>query len=123
MTLGQALERFDLLYPNGMELPLKTALVSRLEGRLQAEIFSLYEEAEAPFTGYDAAEDRNTELRAPFPFDDIYIKFLCAENDLICGDTERYRNSAAVFNSAFEAMAAYYNRTRGIRKRTRLRAE
>ncbi len=123
MTLGEALDRFDLLYPNAMEPALKTALVSRLEGRLQAEIFSLYAEGNGAFAGYDAVDDRNTALLAPFPFDDIYIKFLCAENDLICGDTERYRNSAAVFNSAFEAMAAYYNRTRRIGKQVRLRAE
>lgn len=123
MTLGEALDRFDLLYPNGMETALKTRLVSRLEGRLETEIFSLYEDGLAPFAGYDAVADRNTPLRAPFPFDDIYIKFLCAENDLICGDTERYRNSAAVFNSAYAAMAAYYNRTRRVKKQARLHAQ
>ena len=122
MTLGETLTRFDLLYPNSMELPLKTALISRLEGRLVAEIFSLYEDPPA-FTPYDAALDRDVELLAPFPFDDLYIKYLCAENDLICGDTDRYRNSAAVFNNSYDAFAAYYNRTRRVKKQVRLQAE
>ncbi len=123
MTLGETVRRFDLLYPNAMELPLKVALVSRLEGRLNAELLPLYGEADPDFTGYEAAADENRPLLIPFPFDDIYIKFLAAENDLINGDTARYNNSAAVFNAAWDMLAAYYNRTRAPRAAPRLRAD
>ena len=112
MTLGETVRRFDLLYPNAMELPLKTDLISFLEGRLNREILALYGEDEPAFTGYSAAADADRTLLIPFPFDDIYLKFLAAENDLVNGDTARYLNSAAVFNSAWDMLAAYYNRTR-----------
>ena len=123
MTLGETVRRFDLLYPNAMELPLKAALISQLEGRLNTELLRLYGEEDPAFTGYEAAADENTTLKIPFPFDDIYIKFLAAENDRINGDTDRYRNSAALFNAAWEMLAAYYHRTRKPVPAPRLRAE
>lgn len=123
MTLGETIRRFDLLYPNAMELPLKVSLVSQLEGRLNAELLPLYGENDSAFTGYDALEDETRALMIPFPFDDIYIKFLAAENDLVNGDMDRYRNSSSVFNAAWETLAAFYNRTRRPQDAPRLRVD
>ena len=111
MKLNEAIKRFDLLYPNAMELPEKIALVSRLEGRINGEVLSLYGLADDTFTGYSAEDYPTTQLKAPFPFDDLYVKFLCAENDLVCGDSVRYANSARVFNDSYADFAAYMNRT------------
>ena len=123
MTLEETVGRFDLLYPNALALPEKVAMLSRLEGRLNAELLPRYGENDPAFAGYDAAADRHRRLMIPFPFDDIYIKFLVAENDLVNGDTERYRNSAAVFNAAWDMLGAYYARTRTPPAAPRLRAD
>ena len=111
MKLSEAIGRFDLLYPNAMELPEKIALVSRLDGRINSEILSLYGIEQTDFSGYTAEGYAEAELKAPFPFDDIYIKYLCAENDLTNGDSVRYANSSMVFNASYADFAAYMNRT------------
>jgi hypothetical protein len=119
MTLKNAIERFDLLYPNAMELPVKIELVSRLEGRINAELLSLYGEDDPGFSGYSPEDYSSAQLAVEFPFDDIYIKYLCAENDLVNGDTARYANSSSVFNSSYGDLAAYYSRTRRNLKNAR----
>ena len=112
MKIKEALDRFDLLYPNAMGLPEKLALVSRLDGRIDREILSLYGAGDPAFDGYGPSDYPDAELKVGFPFDDLYVKFLCAENDLVNGDTVRYANSAVVFNTAYADYAAYMNRTR-----------
>lgn len=123
MTLAETVARFDLLYPNALALPEKVAMISRLEGRLNTELLPLYGENDPAFAGYDAPADADRTLLIPFPFDDIYVKFLVAENDLVNGDTARYRNSAAVFNAAWDMLGAYYARTRRPAAAPRLHAD
>ena len=121
MTLRDAIARFDLLYPNAMPLPVKIERISRLDGRIDRELLQPYGEGDAAFAGYTAEDYETAALKAPFPFDDLYVKFLNAENDLVNGDTVRYANSAAVFNAAYEELAAFVSRTK--RRRTRVQAE
>ena len=123
MTLKEAVARFDLLYPNAMALPVKISLLSRLDGRVDRELLQPYGEGDGSFAGYAAADYESAALKVPFPFDDIYVKYLNAENDLINGDTVRFANSAAVFNAAFEEYAAFVSRTRRHEKKTRAGTE
>lgn len=110
MTLKEAIERFDLLYPNALDITSKRKIISDLDGRIAIEILSNYEDGGKGFCGYTENTPGDTRLLADFPFDDIYIKALCAENDAVSGDINRYNNSAELFNSAWEQYAAYYNR-------------
>lgn len=121
MTLKEAIGRFDLLYPNSLEYSEKRALISRLEGRMFLELFSLYEGSPDVCPRYDEDADPDTPLSVPFPFDDIYIKYLCAENDSINSDVERYGNSARIFNAAYEELSSCLQRTRERKKRTKVR--
>ncbi|MBQ7637729.1 MAG: hypothetical protein IJS90_02360 [Clostridia bacterium] len=116
MTLREAIERFDLLYPNALDLSAKRNIISALDGRINSEILVNYGEGEADFCGYNETTPGETQLLAQFPFDDIYIKALCVENDAVSGDIDRYNNSAEVFNLSWEQYAAYYNRTRRHRE-------
>lgn len=117
MTVKDAIDRFDVLYPNAMGLPEKLALLSGLDGRVDREILSLYGADDPDFAGYGPADYPDAALRIGFPFEDLYIKYLSAENDLINGDALRYANSAAVFNAAYAEYAAYMNRTRRYQKK------
>ncbi|MCH5197939.1 MAG: hypothetical protein J1E34_03435 [Oscillospiraceae bacterium] len=111
MTLKEVIERFDLLYPNALDITEKRRIISELDGRISLEIFSNYEGNKEDFSGYSENTPGDTRLLADFPFDDIYIKALCAENDAVSGDINRYNNSAQLFNSSWEQYASYYNRT------------
>jgi hypothetical protein len=112
MTLSQAIERFDQLYPNTAPYAVKRDLLSSLEGRLSRELFSRYDPAPAETGPVSADDPGDTPLLAPFPYDDLYVKFLAAETDRLQGDVNRYLNSAAVFNESYDALALYLLRTR-----------
>lgn len=112
MTLKEAIDRFDLLYPNAIPFGEKRAILSAFDGRLYAETLSLYEGAPGAFAGYGPAASPDTALLVGYPYDDIYLKLLAAENDALCGDIDRYNNSSAILNSAYEQYVGYLNRSR-----------
>ena len=120
MTMERAIERFDLTVPNAFPFAVKPDLVMGLEARLENELFSLYvapSEEDAP---EDPAGD-GVPLAAPYPYDDLYVKFLAAETDRLNGDVNRYQNSAKVFNDAYDALALHLLRTRRRRRRHAVR--
>ena len=121
MTLREAAARFDALYPNTLDIGFKRKLISDFDGLLYSEVLAHYEGAPQVFSGYGESADPDTVLLVPFPFDDIYIKLLCVENDAVCGDTLRYANSAALFNAAREQYVNYVNRTRRRKNGARIR--
>ncbi len=121
MTLKEAVARFDALYPNALDIGYKRRLISGFDGRVYSEVLVHFEGAPQFFAGYGENADPDTQLLVEFPFDDIYIKLLCAENDAVGGDTLRYANSAALFNAAWEQYVNYINRTRRRKKGARLR--
>lgn len=110
MNIAHAIARFDTLYPNVFPYAEKLRWLSVFDGTVFSEIISRYAEDAGTFEGYTVQTDKHTELLIPFPHDDIYIKYLAAQNDKISSDVERYANSSAVFNTAYSEFAADYNR-------------
>lgn len=121
MTADTAVERFDALFPNALPYGEKLNMLSVLDGRIYKEILSRYEDAPQEFIGYAEGIPGSTVLLVHYPYDEIYIKYLAAETDLINGDTVRYANSSAVFNNLYEEYAAACNRTRRMAKNTKIR--
>ena len=120
MTMERAIERFDLTVPNAFPFAVKRDLVMGLEARLENELFSLY----AAPSDEDAPDDPvgdGVPLAAPYPYDDLYEKFLAAETDRLSGDAPRYQNSARVFNAAYDALALHLLRTRRRKRRHAVR--
>ena len=115
MTADTAIERFDALFPNALPYSEKLNMLSVLDGRIHREILSRYGDAETEFIGYSEGIPGTTVLLVRYPFDEIYIKYLAAETDIINGDTERYANSREAFNSLYEEFAAAYNRTHRVK--------
>ena len=112
MTLREAIDRFDLLYPNAVPFAEKRAILSAFDGRLYAEVLSCYEGAPGAFAGYDEHTPQDTALLIGYPYDDIYMKLLTAENDALCGDIDRYNNAASLLNNAYGQYVDHLNRTR-----------
>ena len=118
MTIAHAIARFDTLYPNEFPYAEKLRWLSVLDGQIFRDVLSVCpENAGRTFDGYALTADKKTELLVPFPYDDLYIKYLAAQCDKIHADVARYANSAAVFNAAYSEFAAHYNRTHPAKKR------
>ena len=47
----------------------------------------------------------------PFPYDELYPRYLAMRIDLEHGELERYNNDAALFNRLWQTTAAHYCRT------------
>lgn len=115
MTADAAIERFDTLYPNALSYAEKLRMLSVLDGRIHRELLSRYEDENMEFIGYSEGISGSEMLLVGFPYDDIYVKYLAAETDLINGDTARYANSYAEFNNLYGEYAAEINRTHRIK--------
>ena len=109
MTLAAAIELADLSRPNEFDASLKRFWLSALDGQIRAE---LYESCgETPALGiYDGSADDETELLVPWPFDDLYVRYLVMRIDFENGEFERYNNDAAAFNRILQSYAGYYVR-------------
>ena len=130
MTLREAIDRFDLTYPNPLEIGVKRRILSEFDGRLYSELLIHYEGAPQVFSGYGEDTPPDTPLLVEYPFEDLYLKLLCAENDAVCGDIARYKEAealaccndvAAAFNAAYNDYAAFINRTRRRKKNGHVR--
>ena len=121
MTLREAIDRFDHICPNALEYAVKRKLLSDFDGRLYSEVLVHYEGAPAVFSGYGEETDPDTALLAGYPYEDIYLRLLNAENDAINGDIERYNNAAALFNDLYAQLTAHINRPRRRKPGARIR--
>lgn len=121
MTADTAIERFDALFPNALSYSEKLNMLSVLDGRIYKEILSRYEGAQSEFIGYAEGIPGSTVLLVRYPYDEIYIKYLAAETDIINGDTVRYANSHAAFNNLYEEFAAAYNRTHTVKSSAKIK--
>lgn len=120
MTYQSCITMVDTMQPNKVPTTIKKRWLSELEGRLQVEMEGaspeeLYppEEAEELFI-----QDPDT-LTAPFPFDNIYWMYLLAMLDFLAGDSARYENSAALFNSAYQNYAKWVARQQNAGRQSR----
>ena len=87
----------DAQYMNEVDADMKEKWLDGLEAKLRIELGDRVPEG--------------TEKVAVFPYDDIYIEFLKMKIAEMCGDNERYNNYLTQFNSARDALHAYYVRT------------
>ena len=112
MTINEAIALVDQLRPNSYTNENKISWLSKLDGRIFTELYKTHEDCPSDsFAGYDSDTDGSTELLVPYPYaEDIYNYFLQAQIDKENGETMRYNGSITMYNSAFAAYAAVYNR-------------
>lgn len=112
MTIIEAINAADKRKPNTLTESEKVRLLSVLDGKIKLEIIDTHEGGEGiSFVPYTDDTPRDTVLLVPSPWDDLYIKHLEAEIDYHAGDIERYNNGVTVYEAAYNAFAAWYNRT------------
>ena len=112
MTIIEAITRLDVLKANAYTQHEKVEWLSRLDNMVKKHIIDTHEcDENVIFTGYDDTTDNSTELLVPAPFDEVYLRWMEAQIDYHNGEYSKYNNSIIMFNTAFEAYQAYYNRT------------
>ena len=112
MTIAEALAQADALRPNEFEAAVKLRWLSTLDGQIHRELLRAFQEEPAPFSGYgEETEIRSTRLLVPYPYDELYPRYLVMRIDLEHGELERYNNDAACFNRSWRAFAGDYVKT------------
>ena len=112
MTLLEAINRIDVLKPNGYSQAEKIQWLSTLDGIVKREIIDTHEGGEGiVFNGYTEETSLTTELLVPAPYDDVYLRYLETQIDYANGEYGKYNNSMEAYNTAYSAFQRYYNRT------------
>lgn len=111
MTIIEAINAIDALYPNTYSQEKKTIQLSRLDSVIKREIIDKHEGSEnITFNGYDENTPLDTVLLIPAPYDDIYIFWLQTWIDYWNGEIGRYNNSTAMYKTVYTNFERAYNR-------------
>lgn len=112
MTIAEAIALVDRAKPNQYSDEDKIRWLSEIDGMIVRELIESHEDSPLaePFTGYTAA-DSDTQLIAPFPYDQLYRWWLESQIDLGNMEIGKYNNSRNLFNSAYLTYTDHYNRT------------
>ncbi len=114
MTVREAIEKTDELYPNVFSFSQKVFFLEQLDGKVFFEFLSNYEGAPESFEG-DYIYHTDKTLLIPVPYDDIYIKYLVMQFDILGSDITRYQNTSALFNKEYLDFICAYNRSHVIK--------
>ena len=110
MKIIEAINRIDQQKPNGYSQADKIRWLSRLDGKIKAEIIDKHEGAvDTTFSEY-TEEELYTELLVPHPYEEVYDLWLESQIDYANGETARYNNSISAFNYAYQVYERFYNR-------------
>ena len=69
------------------------------------------------YGNYNLETDRDRELLAPAPYDNIYQQYCISQIDMQYEDSERYENSSAMYNNTFMELRAFWYRMHPQKKR------
>lgn len=112
MKIIEAINQIDTLKHNTYSQTDKVNWLSRVDHMIKRHIIDTHEGAEeVSFTGYDDTTDLQTELLAPAPYDDLYLRWMEAMIDYHNGEYGKYNNAVEMFNTSYESYQRYYNRT------------
>lgn len=118
MTAAEAIARLDELKPNGFSYEQKLGWLAALDGTVKREIHDRHEGAED--RELPGRYEAGTVLLVPFPYEEIYLRYMEAQIDYANGEYERFNNSSAMYAAAWSAYERFYNRSHmplGERKR------
>ena len=109
MTVEEVIERIRAIKPSGYDDDMLTEWVCQLEAHIHEDIVQRCEDA--PERPDFSADDRSRiELVAPFPYDEIYLKWLQAKVDYWNGEYDRYQNDMVMYQYAWNQFSAYWMR-------------
>lgn len=116
MTIAQAIAQIDARKPNQYTSSDKIGWLSELDLRFWGEVVNSHEGYAdyANFEAYDPAmsgtDQADTVLMIPDPYSSVYLSWLASRIDYYNAEFTRFDNTAAVFNTEYQAAANFWNR-------------
>lgn len=112
MTIREATGRVDGLKHNTYTFAEKVSWLSRLDGKIKAEVIDTHEGGEdIDFIEYDQDTSPDTKLLVGAPYDEIYLRWMEAQIDYHNGEIDKYNNSIMMFQASYNEFSRHYNRT------------
>ena len=111
MKIAEAIARLDELKHNTYSDAQQVAWLSRADSMIKRHIIDTHEGSEnVTFTGYDDNTDPQTELLAPEPFDEMYLRWMEAQIDYHNDEYGKYNQSILMFKAEYNGYERWYNR-------------
>ena len=129
MRIREAIDKVDAIKPNAFSIEDKVRWLSYVDGHIKNETIDSHmeEEPTSPLIIFpeedeeilDVPEDVNTryttddldvQLLAPYPYDELYVAYLKMKIDEENGETQRYNNSATMYNAYYDEYIKAYNK-------------
>jgi hypothetical protein len=95
MTINQAISKADRERANSLSNEAKADQLIHINGQIASEVLRRVEKLKFP-------DDAEKEMAVPFPYDDIFVYYLCAYIDFRSNDIDGYNNWMAQYNSKLE---------------------
>ena len=113
MTIKECIDIVDNIKPNQYTVKEKVMWLSFVDEIIINEVLKTHEGYDGrydDFVGY-SEEKLSMPLIVPSPYDRLYTEYLKMKIDSENGETARYNNSAALYNSHMMEFRRYYNKT------------
>ena len=107
MTIETCMQLVDDMLPSRVPVEMKLRFLEEAEGKVRVELLG-EEPRDLPVFGADTPLD--TELSAPYPFDQLYWQYLLAMVSHVCGDSTRYESAAILFNASYQSYGKWLKR-------------
>ena len=117
MTVGEMIAQTRVLNQGRYSDAQLMEWLSEADARIYEEVLRMHVCDNPSWNPYENMEDA---LIVPTPFCELYRHFLDAKIYLAGGETNRYNNAAALYNTALSEYKKWYNRTHGWRERTNI---
>ena len=106
MLISEALAAAGALTGQTVDGAAAVRWLSELDGRLAFELYRM-----AAWTPYDPADDLQSELLVPFPWDGLYVHHLEAMTYYATGEYARYENARIMTEKLLGEYKAHVRRT------------
>lgn len=113
MTLKDCIDIVDNLKPNQYTIKEKVMWLSFIEEIIINEVLKTHEGYDSKYDNFEGySEDKlSVPLIVPSPYDRLYTAYLKMKIDGENGETARYNNSAALYNTYMLEFRKHYNKT------------
>ncbi len=108
MTIREVLTDTDTMKPNQYDEGTKVKWLNEVENKVYQVISKRKGEVKKPNINIES--DYDSELLLPDAFSDIYTYYIESMIDYYNGETQRYNNSAIMFDNAFSEFENFWYR-------------
>jgi len=108
--IKEIIEQVDQNIPNAFKQERKLAWIAELDGRIAADVFLMGIE-DVQQLHYKYPEDLESEPLVGFPHDSLYPLWLEAQIDFANREADKYQNSMAMYNAAYNRFVRWVAQT------------